>query len=220
MAAQAGLAWTDLPRAQLEAIDAASPAEKIRRISDAVDVKHYADNSWSGVLVDFLYYGLMFAEERSLRPDQTSALFSILRKVFEFTFRPDSDADGSPRIEMAESFAFFKDQMLAHAVDAPNDGAVGLFSVPDVEAVAEFVSTTFYRHFKAYAYAFYHEQPDECVERALLVETPLAPTPLSEGFEAADAPVEEATNVDASAAPAPAPGADDDEPLPDLLPAE
>jgi len=83
-------------------------------------------------------------------------------------------------VALEDSFAFFKDQVLAHSVEDVEDASVGLFSVADVEALAEFISTTFYRHFRAYSYCFYHKQPDECVERALVVETPLAPPPLAE----------------------------------------
>jgi len=72
--------------------------------------------------------------------------------------------------------------MLLHSVEAPAEQSVGLFSVADVEFIAQFISTTFYRHFKAYSYTFYNEQPDEKVERVLMVEHPLAPRPLSEGI--------------------------------------
>ena len=111
------------------------------KISDAVSVKHYHDNAWSGIFVDFLFYGLMFSEERGFGDAQTSALFSaltlcghqflvarrgegvsalvwskfpaesrssgrlasqVLKRVFEFTFRPDlepGDVDpAEPRV--------------------------------------------------------------------------------------------------------------------------
>ena len=151
----AGLAWTDLTPAHLETLAATpDPAQKIQLLCEAVAVKHYADNTWSGILVDFLYYSLLFCEERGMAPEKTSAFFSIMKRVFEYTFRPDLEPGNvhpaEPRIAMEDSFAFFKDQMLAHSVEDVETAAVGLFSVQDVECVAEFISTTFYRHFKAY----------------------------------------------------------------------
>ena len=163
-------------------------------LCDAVQVKHYADNTWSGILVDFLYYNLLFCEEKKLTAEKTSAFFSIMKRVFEFTFRPELEPgnvdDYEERVAVEASFAFFKEQMLLHSVDAPGEGSVGLFSVADVEFIAEFISTTFYRHFKAYTYCFYNKQPDENVERSLVVETPLPPPPLADAMaESSNEPV-------------------------------
>ena len=192
-----------------------------RLLCETLAVKHYADNTWSGILVDFLYYNILFCEEKGLSPEKTSAFFTIMKRVFEFTFRPELEPgnvdDDVERVGVDASFAFFKEQMLRHSVEAPAEGSVGLFTVADVEFIAEFISTTrvrrrrsscsvfrnvpprrrFYRHFKAYSYCFYNKQPDENVERTLVVETPLPPPPLAEATT-------DATN-ELAEPPAPAP---------------
>ena len=168
-------------------------------------VKHYQDNTWSGILVDFLYYNLLFCEGKGLTPEKTSAFFSIMKRVFEYTFRPELEPgnvdESEARVSMEASFAFFKAQMLSHSVEAPEERSVGLFSVGDVEVIAEFISTTFYRHFKAYSYTFYNKQPDENVERFLMVEQPLAPPALRMGTPES----EEANDDPAATGPSPAP---------------
>ena len=78
-----GLAFTDLTVEALEALgDAPDVKTKLRILCELTEVNHYQDNTWSGVFVDYLYYGLAFAAERSFSDEQTSALFSILKNVF------------------------------------------------------------------------------------------------------------------------------------------
>ena len=117
-----------------------------RLLCETLAVKHYADNTWSGILVDFLYYNILFCEEKGLTPEKTSAFFTIMKRVFEFTFRPELEPgnvdDDVERVGVDASFAFFKEQMLRHSVEAPAEGSVGLFTVADVEFIAEFISTT------------------------------------------------------------------------------
>ncbi|KAJ1446721.1 flagellar C1a complex subunit C1a-32-domain-containing protein [Pelagophyceae sp. CCMP2097] len=183
MAASCSLAWADLSPEALSGLAAAqSPGEKLRLLCLALEIRHYVDNTASAVLVDFLYYALLFCEESAWPPEKTSALFSIMKAVFEFTFKNDATADFPQEDASREaSFAFFKDKILQHSVESADAASIGLFSVADVEAVAQFVATTFYRHFRAYAYCFSHDQPTENHQRDLMIETPLAPLPLCEG---------------------------------------
>ena len=77
-----GLAFTDLTIESMEALeDAPDVKSKLQILCELTDVNHYQDNTWSGVFVDYLYYGLAFAGERSFSDEQTSALFSILKNV-------------------------------------------------------------------------------------------------------------------------------------------
>ena len=100
-----GLAFTDLTIESMEALaDAPDVKGKIANTVRTHEVNHYQDNTWSGVFVDYLYYGLAFAAERSFTEEQTSALFSILKNVFEHAFPVGADADSittgreSPRV--------------------------------------------------------------------------------------------------------------------------
>mgnify|MGYP001230632880 CR=1 FL=1 len=172
-----GLAFTDLTIESMEALaDARDVKSKLQILCELTDVNHYQDNTWSGVFVDYLYYGLAFAAERSFTEEQTSALFSILKNVFEHAFPIEPDSDSTP---LEENHAFFKEQMLTHSVDDAEAGCVQLFSVEDVTQISEFLSTTFYRHYNSYKYAYTVTQPEETVHHDLIVETPLPPPPSS-----------------------------------------
>ena len=199
-----GLAFTDLTIESMEALsDAPDVKSKLQILCELTDVNHYQDNTWSGVFVDYLYYGLAFAGERSFTEEQTSALFSILKNVFEHAFPVEPDSDSLP---LEESHAFFKEQMLTHSVDDAEAGCIQLFTVEDVKSISDFLSTTFYRHYNSYKYAYSTTQPEETVHHSLIVETPLPPPPLCEGLldgEVLDEPVE-------APAPAPAPYYEED----------
>ena len=133
-----GLAFTDLTIESMEALsDAPDVKTKLRILCELTDVNHYQDNTWSGVFVDYLYYGLAFAGERSFSDEQTSALFSILKNVFEHAFPVEPDTNSLP---LEESHAFFKDQMLTHSVDDAEAGCIQLFTVEDVKSISEFLS--------------------------------------------------------------------------------
>ena len=199
-----GLAFTDLTIESMEALDDAPDVKgKLRILCELTDVNHYQDNTWSGVFVDYLYYGLAFAGERSFSDEQTSALFSILKNVFERAFPVEPDTNSLP---LEESHAFFKEQMLTHSVDDAEDGCIQLYSVEEVKSISDFLSTTFYRHYNSYKYAYTTTQPEETVHHDLIVETPLPPPPLCEGLldgEILEEPVE-------APAPAPAPYYEED----------
>lgn len=166
------LAWETLDASQLRSIlETDSAAEKMRLLSSFIGVKHYEDNARSAILVDFCYYNLLFCEENELTPEQTSAFFSIMKQVFEHAFETKED------VTLEENYAFFKEKMLAHSVQQPSSG-VALFSLAAVKKIADFLTGSFYRHFKAYKFCFSQRQPIQRTERVIIVETPLTPQPL------------------------------------------
>ena len=59
-----GLAFTDLTIESMEASPTRQTVkDKLRILCELTEVNHYQDNTWSGVFVDYLYYGLAFAAE-------------------------------------------------------------------------------------------------------------------------------------------------------------
>eukprot|EP00638_Chattonella_subsalsa_P010435 CAMPEP_0117756488 /NCGR_PEP_ID=MMETSP0947-20121206/14113_1 /TAXON_ID=44440 /ORGANISM="Chattonella subsalsa, Strain CCMP2191" /LENGTH=122 /DNA_ID=CAMNT_0005576095 /DNA_START=444 /DNA_END=812 /DNA_ORIENTATION=- len=93
-----------------------------------------------------------------------------------------------------ESFGFFKDLMIQHSIenremepqeDKDNEiltvnhiDSVRLFELPQLNSITEFVSTCFYRNFRAYQMCFNEVQESYVDTRSLVVETPLTPPPL------------------------------------------
>ena len=67
--------------------------------------------------------------QRSFSDEQTSALFSILKNVFEHAFPVEPDTNSLP---LEESHAFFKEQMLTHSVDDAEASCIQIYSVEDV----------------------------------------------------------------------------------------
>ena len=46
----------------------------------------YISISRSAILVDFCFYNLLFCEEHNFTPEQASAFFAIMKRVFEHAF--------------------------------------------------------------------------------------------------------------------------------------
>lgn len=84
----------------------------LRLLYGAFEIKEYCNDPWTVILVDFLYYNLLFCEEQNFRPEQTSTFFSIMKAVFDFTFRqPSVDGNGADVAGIKESFNFFKSKV-------------------------------------------------------------------------------------------------------------
>jgi hypothetical protein len=170
-----GLAWADLDEDTLTAIESAvNPADKISLLAKAVEVRHYADNPRSAVLVDFFLYNLMFCEENGFSRLKKSAFFSIMKEVFAHGF------EGPAPVPPGESLEFFKRSVLAHSVEAPAEGRAGVFSLPEVKLMVTFVGKTFYRNYSAYRLVFTTRQLLAKATRHLCVETPPLPPPLDQ----------------------------------------
>lgn len=135
----------------MEELRLADGAEKWRLLRATYD---------NEVVVDFLYHNLMFCEEHGLDAHETSQFFDIARRVFDFTF-----GGGGEPVSIEKSFEYFKSLVLDSDFE-------------QVDLIAQFLTTTFYRHFTAYTYCFSHAQPVQLDERTLVVDTPLPPLPL------------------------------------------
>lgn len=134
---------------------------KHARLSDPAAKRRLVRETLDGddIVIDFLYYNLVFCEDRGFDADKTLLYFTIVQRLFDFTF------GGGPPKSIDESFQFFKSLVL------DND-------LSDVDLIADFVTSTFYRHFTAYTYCFSNVQPVQLDERRIVVETPLTPLPL------------------------------------------
>lgn len=84
----------------------------LRRLCHAFEIKEYCNDPWTVILVDFLYYNLLFCEEQNFSPEQTSTFFSIMKCVFDFTFRQAGhDGNGADVAGIKESFNFFRSKV-------------------------------------------------------------------------------------------------------------
>ena len=173
----------------LEEIEGArgNKREQLRLLKVALDVEEtYRFDAWTSIVTDFLMYVLAFAEEQNFPTAKKAEIFAIMKSVFDDTFGEKS---------REESYDHFK-ALVLKSVDET------IFDVTDIKPLADFISTTFFRHFHAYRTCFHHKQPLDSFSRTLAVDTPLRPPPLATGVLR---PEEEA----ASPAPAPASSGDD-----------
>jgi len=144
-------------------------------------------------LVDFCYFNLMFCKENGLTLEQTSAFYSIMKKVFDHgIYNKDVAAE--------ESYGYFKALMVKHCMESnpsenqeesQEDVSIQLFELDQLKVITDFISTCFYRNFKAYQLCFALPQPTVISRRAVAVETPLRPPPLAAATEEAALEAEE-----------------------------
>lgn len=172
-----GLVWNDLSESQLTQFwECEDPAERIRILCGFLGVKRYKTNPRAAIYVDFCFYNLIFAMEEAKfdNYEKTSAFFSIMLQAYEEATDP---ANGFPTME--KNYEFFKTKILQHSVEDAEKGCVSVFNVHDIKAITQFITKSFYRHYKSYQYSAKEVQETEVVVKELVVETPLPPVPLS-----------------------------------------
>jgi hypothetical protein len=89
-----------------------------------------------------------------------------------------------------QAFAHFKKVLLEHSIQRP-PYSVGVFSLKDVQLVVDYVTDSYFRHFKLYRYAFTKKQVLAFSTMPSFVETALVPAPLCEGVPIIEAAEEE-----------------------------
>jgi hypothetical protein len=195
-----GLVWQDLSEVQLqEFLAVEDPAERINTLCKFLGIKRYKSNARAAIFVDFCFLNLVYCtEQANYDNEKTSAFFSIMKQIFEEATEKDETGE---LVGMEASFKSFKVLILKHSVEDPEVESVGVFSVADVQKMTDFVTKSFFRHFKSYQYAFSELQETEVCVKELIVETPLAPPPLDdaemiEGGSNQEAEKEEAEDED------------------------
>lgn len=112
---------------------------------------------WRHISADFLFYARHFCNEHEI---EVEPFCSVMRELLEFSFAEKRTRE--------ESYAYFKAKMIDK-----NE-----YSLDQIKLLADFVSTTFFRHFNAYAYCRQHPQQVDVYEKKLVVETPMSLPPL------------------------------------------
>ena len=147
-----------------------------RLTAESLNVKYYANNPRSAIMVDFCYFNLMFAKENDFTDEQTSGFYSIMMKVFI-----SAVDDG---LSSTNAFDLFKKLILTHSIDDVE--AVELYPLPLVKKISSYVSSTFFRYLDAYKYVFSIAQAVVTETKELQVETPLIPQLLAEASSEED----------------------------------
>merc|ERR1712224_341367 len=90
-----------------------------------------------------------FAKAQGFSPECTSTFFSIMKSTF--------DNSMEQLIAVDQAFGLFKTLLLRHSVQRP-PYSVGVFTLPQLKAINDFVLNGFFRHYKLYRYVFTKEQ--------------------------------------------------------------
>lgn len=139
--------WSDLTVSDMDMINEAATPEKIKlelgRIFDMVD---YEENPKKGVLMELYFNVIQFARSKGLSKEQTSCLFSIVKKTHEV-------ATETPFGNLMQTYRYFEGLILCHSVKRP-PYSIDVFRPDEVRPVVQFVLDTYFRHYKMYKFVF------------------------------------------------------------------
>eukprot|EP00741_Cyanophora_paradoxa_P005214 tig00000852_g5054.t1 len=154
------LVWSDLSVSQLQSLEGKLYSEEgIALLAEYVGLRRPAPLSREDVDFEFSV-------------EKTSAFFSIV-KANHAKLEEEN-------LGLKKSFEFFQSLLIRHSVQRP-PFSVGLFSLPDVKLITDYVVDTYYRHFKLYQHAFTRLPVLDVDSTDTLVELPPFFPPLSEG---------------------------------------
>ena len=213
VAPRRGLAFSELSEEEVDSFySAGDNAARMARLCELLGITRYASNPRAAIFADFCFHNLIWArDDAGFDVEQSSAFFSIMRRVFDSATSPASVA--APASDaLDDAYGVLRELTAAHAAVADDpapapaeeknaedtaDGesksegvavpvipVVALFNVADADKILAYASSTFFRHFKLYRYTHSTSQPTECATRELLVEEPLQPPPLVDGVDA------------------------------------
>ncbi|CAH1802161.1 unnamed protein product [Owenia fusiformis] len=139
--------WADLTVNDLDVLDEVADVGDMKdMLAQLFNLVDYKENMKHGILVDLYFYTIQFSRENKFSKEQTSAFFSIVKKLHEIcTETPFGNVD--------HCFRYFREAILRHAVKRP-PFSIELFSPDEVRVISDYVMNTYFRHFKMYKYVF------------------------------------------------------------------
>ncbi|DBB17321.1 TPA: hypothetical protein ACH3X3_014364 [Trebouxia sp. C0006] len=139
--------WTDLSEKDLQSVwktgletpDAAAVLQKAGGDTDnATDLQ-------KAIELDLYKQTLRQGQDLSFTDKQLSALFSIVKAVHSEAIHK--------RLTIDRSFDCFKQVLLRHSVHRP-PYSLGLFTLPQAQAITQWLLGSYFMHYKLYQYAF------------------------------------------------------------------
>lgn len=139
--------WEDLNTGQLDRIDTCTTSEDVKGIlAEMFNLQDYREDLKMGIIIDLFYYTLQFAKENSFSQEQTSAFFSIVKRVHMANI-------DTPFGNIEAVYTYFKELLFCHSVNRP-PYSIYIFSVIQVKLIISYVINTYFRHLKLYKYAY------------------------------------------------------------------
>ncbi len=146
-----------------------TPSECLNFIATKFGLQDYEMNAKSAITIDLYLEILSFSKDEGFNAEQTSTFFTIMIKTHEFALQGNS---------LTLTFDYFKKLILRHSLSGVDD-CKSVFSVNDVKALTQHVSSSYMQHFRLYQNAFSHEQEKDQYTVHLFVNTAFPVQPLS-----------------------------------------
>ena len=130
------------------------------------------------IYVDYMANAVLFCQENKFTDEQTSGFFAIAKRTFHA-----SKGDETTKITSAtflkrdDAYKAFHNLVMQHSVEEAPE-RVKVFNKEEVKKITVFMTSTYFRQYKAYEVAFTQEQELRRLPLDVVVETPLRPTPL------------------------------------------
>eukprot|EP00441_Pelagodinium_beii_P034954 CAMPEP_0197652478 /NCGR_PEP_ID=MMETSP1338-20131121/34472_1 /TAXON_ID=43686 ORGANISM="Pelagodinium beii, Strain RCC1491" /NCGR_SAMPLE_ID=MMETSP1338 /ASSEMBLY_ACC=CAM_ASM_000754 /LENGTH=266 /DNA_ID=CAMNT_0043227357 /DNA_START=32 /DNA_END=832 /DNA_ORIENTATION=+ len=139
------LYFADVSEADLARCAAAETKDEVRKLLKDFMKIDQPEGLRAQILVDMHYHNYSFCVSSAFPPEKTSTFLSIMKIVLEDAVRL--------RLTPEDAFDTFQGWLLKHSVERP-PRSVGIFSFDDLKLIVEYVTNTFFRHYRLYMYAF------------------------------------------------------------------
>lgn len=98
------------------------------------------------ITLDLFYYAVQFARRHKFKPEQISALYSIVESIHRLCV-------STPYDNTQACFQLFQDLMVCHSVNR-SPYSTQIYSLEQVKLITDYVLVSYFKHFKMYKYAF------------------------------------------------------------------
>lgn len=170
------MAFTDVPRAAVEKLQASSSREEI--VADLAKLMKLSDKDGlkSEVLAEFHFHNFLFCQKNKFDAEKASAFLSIMRVLH-------TEAVVAKKLEEQLARALLEKLLLRHSRQLP-PFSVGIYTEKEVDKIRDYVSRTFFRHYSMFAF-MYEQRQDiilKVVEPRVVPKVPKA-ADLFKGYE-------------------------------------
>ncbi|CAE8604419.1 unnamed protein product, partial [Polarella glacialis] len=140
------LAFTDVPRAEMEAMQACTSKEDVVAMLKKCMRLSSKDGMRDEVLSEYHFHNFMFCQKNLFCPEKASALLSIMRMLHSQTVMQERMPQDKARKAMHTLLE-------RHCRQLP-PFSVGIFTEHEVTAIRDYASRTFFRHYAMYAFMY------------------------------------------------------------------
>lgn len=158
------LVFADLPREEMERLQAAQSKDRINEILMRCMGLSLDDGFRAEILAEFHYHNLLFCQSSGFCCEKASTFLSLMKAV-----HTRAVAEGQwPELRARE---LFEELLERHGKQLP-PYCVGIFSREDQIALRRHVNRTFFRHYSMYVFAYRHKL--ELIVKTTEIRTVLA----------------------------------------------